>query len=369
MNVPPSELAVLVSRCHAGIETLFRGRGSRQELAAGLADLLRELDPAAGLTACLLRGSDVGFLAARSATGPVDAAQNTLLRSRLASIDPLALGVQSLSSSASGSRPLAAAILESGRYRGALLIQLGGDEASEAIDRTVALLSVCAPLVALRLALETLQGEQKELAAFALVGQAFLGLTHELNNALNSMMLQTSVVQLRADPQTRQDLDPVRQHGAQAAGLFCSLQHTVQERRERFYAVDLNGVVAEVLEEEPRLRQALTAQLAMETPMIQGTRVAVKQFVRLLLHGVCAGTKSALRLGTEKRSDGAALRVEIAESPAGMASEGVPPVDAVLWQNLDEVDRQAGRSLLRQLGGEIVVEPREGRLLLRVVWG
>ncbi len=108
---------------------------------------------------------------------------------------------------------LAAAIHEDGGPRGFLLIGLTGDTAAEEVACAEALLAVCAPTVALCGALETVRDEQAELARFALVGQAFVGLAHELNNALNSMMLQTSVVQMRVDQQARSDLAAIRQHG------------------------------------------------------------------------------------------------------------------------------------------------------------
>lgn len=44
--------------------------------------------------------------------------------------------------------------------------------------------------------------------------------------------------------------------------------------------------------------------------------------------------------------------------------------EALVWQNLDEVSRQAGPSLLRQLGGVLEVETHaEGGVVLRAIWG
>jgi hypothetical protein len=61
--------------------------------------------------------------------------------------------------------------------------------------------------------------------------------------------------------------------------------------------------------------------------------------------------------------------MEIADISAA-AEEGPEFADAILWQNLDEVARQAGQSLLRQLDGMLEVELRaEGGVMLRVVWG
>jgi signal transduction histidine kinase len=365
MSIPPSELAGALYHCQAGVEAVLRQDTDREKRAAGLAELLRELLPGSEWTACLLVGGATSSLVVRSASDSPDPKLISLLRSQIESIDPLALGVQVLPAVApGGGRILASAIHHEGRPRGFLALGLDGDGSMEEVARAEALLAVCVPSVALRWALETMRDEQAESARFALVGQAFLGLAHELNNLLNSMMLQTSVVQLRVEPQTRKELATIRQHGTQAADLLRSLQYVVQERREKSYAVDLNDTVAEVLEES-ELRQGVSAEFAPEAPRIQGTRGAVKQFVRLVLQGVRASTKSSLRWWTEKRQEGAALSVEIAATADGAS----PSAESVLWQNLDEVGRQAGQSLLRQLGGEMTVEQgRDGAMVLRVTW-
>jgi hypothetical protein len=373
MNRSLPELAGLLCRCQTGIAALLRQTSSREERAARLADLLRELMPTADLTACLLSRDGSSSLVVRSAKGSVRPEQMESLRSCVASLDSLSTDVQSLPAEGplAGLRSVAAALHEDDRRRGVLLIGLAGDAPVEDLACAEALLTVCASTMALRWELETVRGEQAELARFALVGQAFIGLAHDLNNALNSMMLQASVVQLRSDERTRNDLAPIRQHGAQAAGLLRSLQHVAQERREQSYAVDLNAVVASVLEEEPELRSRVAVQFAAEAATIPSTRSAVKQLVCLVLEGICAGTKSAVQVRIEKLADGAGLYLQVAEAPAGMAEEGSPPLaDAVLWQNLDEVGRQAGQSLLRQLGGTLEVERRaEGGVVLRAIWG
>lgn len=217
---------------------------------------------------------------------------------------------------------------------------------------------------ALRARCEALQREQAELARFALVGQAFLGLAHELNNMLNSMMLQTSVLQMRVEEQARQELAAIRQHGAQAAGLLRTLQHIVQERREKAYLVDLNSVLTEILEEQAELRRRVSPLLSPKAPPIPSTHSAVKQLLCLVLEGVCAGTKASVKAATGEQDGSALLSLTIAAVPDGAAD-----VDTVLWNNLDEVGRLAGPSLLRQLGG-IATSERTGAgdVMLRLAW-
>ncbi len=185
------------------------------------------------------------------------------------------------------------------------------------------------------------------------------------------MMLQASMVQMRAEPRERQDLATIRQNGAQAAGLIRSLQHVVQQRREKSYLVDLNSVLTDVLQEEVELRRRLSPRLGESVPPLQGTHTAVKQLVRLLLESVCAATKATVTAATDTQEGGAALSLTIADAPADLSTEGESPtIEAIIWQNLDEIGRQAGQSLLRQLGGVLTTERGgDGVLILRVVWG
>lgn len=219
-------------------------------------------------------------------------------------------------------------------------------------------------LAALRARCEALQREHEELARFALIGQALLGLAHELNNALNSMMLQTSVLQLRVDEQARQDLASIRQHGAEAAGMVRTLQHIVQERREKSYLVDLNTVLAEVLEENAELRRRVSLLPSQKAPPIHSTRSAVKQLLRLLLEGVCAGTKANVRTATCQQEGGAVLSLTIAGAQGETSN-----LETVLWHNLDEIARLAGPSLVRQLGATLTLERTgAGDVTLRLIW-
>lgn len=355
-----SDLVALLVRCRTGIATILQQSHTRQERAEALAKLLHELLPQSVLAACTLSGLGETSLTVHPAADPE---QKILLRSRLSTLNPLIDEVQRLpAETLPNARLIASAIHADDRPRGFLAIGLRMKAAKEDVVRAEAVLTAAASTLALGWSLETLQREQEELARFALVGQAFIGLTHELNNALNSMMLQTSVVQLRVDQQARQDLAAIRQHGAQAAGLVRSLQHIVQERREKSYPVDLNSVFLEVLEDETRFRNCVTLDLSSSAPIIHSTRSAIKQLVRLLMEGVCAGTKTAVQAATHEQAGSAVLNLRVS------AAEGDATVEALLWQNLDEVGRLAGQSLLRQLGGTVTVEQSDRAFIMRVIW-
>lgn len=377
MNDSSSELARILARCQTSLTAILRQPVALSQWADGLADLLLELLPRASLTACLLRGEGTVCLTIRPGRERSASEQKRLLRSKLASLDPVAPGVQKLPAEAlPGLHGLAAAIQADEHPRGFLVVGLPAEATVEDRARTEVVLTVVGPMVALRWLLAALQREQAELAPFALVGQALAGLGHELNNALNSMMLQASVVQLRVDPEVHPELASIRKHGSQAANLVRSLQHVIQERRENSYAVDLDSVLAEILEEETELSRRLSVaprsrrSEAGSVPRIHGTHSAVKQLLRLLLEGVCAGTKATVKAATGEADGGAALSLNIADAAAEIdTEEGPSAAAALLWQNLDEVGRYAGQSLLRQLGGALTTErANDGTLVLRVVW-
>jgi signal transduction histidine kinase len=372
MQTSLSDFPGILDRCQTGITAIFRQSAALPKRANGLADLLRELLPETALTACQLGCDSQVCLAIRSRNKQFDSSQEGMLQSQLSSLDPLVSRVLQLPAAAlAGLHGLASAIHEGERAWGFLVIALSDEAAAEERAQAEAVLTAAAPAVALRWMLEALQRERAELTRFALVGQAFAGLAHDLNNALNSMMLQTSVVQLRVDPQVRQELMAIRQHGAQAAGLVRSLQHVVQERREQSSEIDLNSVLTELLGEEPELHRRLVLRLGAESPRIHSTRIAVKQLLRLLLEGVCAATKAALCVETTFRDGGAILELRIPSATADLDSESgqAAAVETLLWQNLDEIGRQAGQSLLRQLGGVVTIEREQnGTLHLHVVW-
>lgn len=365
MTISPSDLAGAQRRCQAAAAAMARPESGGADRAGCFADLLLELIPGAGLAACLLSGAD-SPLALRPDDRANDREILRFLRSQLDCYDSRGEAVQRLPEGPSLDLRLRATTISAGkRVRGFLLLGLPSDTVDEEQRRAEMLLSVVGPTLGLCWELEAVRAEHDELVRFALLGQAFAGLAHELNNALNSMMLQSSVVQLRVDEEARQELAAIRQHGVQAAALVRSLQLVVQERREQFYPVDLNRIVAEVVE-EPELRDRVSLELATEVPWVRATRSALKQLIHLLLKDACDGTTGTVRVATSKRDGGVALDISLAATNENTAS----PVEELLWNNLDDLGRQAGQSLLRQLGGTLTVE--QGSIkgwVLRIAWG
>lgn len=370
MNGPSSDLAGLLDRCQNGIAAIFRQEATRSQRAGALADLLGQLAPPIAWSACSLRSEGAACLAIRPESD-AGSEPKRLFQSQLSSFDSLTSEVRRLpSETLPGQQVLVSAIHDRERPQGFLAIGLPVETAAMEAARMEAFLTVAASTAALCGKLETARLERAEAARFARVGQAFAGLAHELNNALNSMMLQASMVQMSVHEQARQELAAIRQYGAQAAGLIRPLQHAVQERRDNSYLVDLNSMLTEVLEEEAELRRRVSPRYSERAPCFQGTRSAVKQLVRLLLEGACAGAETMVTAATGAREGGAALSLTFAVPPPDLGADGeLSLVELLIWQNLDEVGRQAGQSLLRQLGGAVTMERLgDGALILHIVW-
>ena len=77
---------------------------------------------------------------------------------------------------------------------------------------------------------EAAERERDEFAGFALAGQAAAGLAHELNNLLNTIVLQASVLQLQVDDKFHPALDIIRKQANVSTGLLRVLAHVSGER-------------------------------------------------------------------------------------------------------------------------------------------
>jgi signal transduction histidine kinase len=274
----------------------------------------------------------------------------------------------------------AAAVVYGERAWGFLLLAQPRGTPADWIAVSGALLLGTARTLALLLQLERetrrrqeLQQQWDEAADLLLLGEAASGLTHEINNCLNSILLQASVVQMRASPELREELSTIRHHGRQAAALLHPLQQARQRQRERAQPVDLNQSVREVVAAEPDGPRLFRLELAPGLLPVQARRDGVRALVRWLLHTAqsrqppAAGPVSVRTWGDDAR---ALLAVEDAGPavPEPVAEHLFAEAEGLLDQPR-LLERLAGQSLLHQFGATLQAQARaEGGVTLTVEW-
>jgi len=134
---------------------------------------------------------------------------------------------------------------------------------------------------------EDRENEIRALEEMLLAGDAMLGFVHELNNILNGMMLQASVVELKAGESIRPEVEVIRKLGAQAASSLAFFARFRERYRQMKASVDLNDAVRAVLANERRILPVadhrLQPELVDEPVIVLAHPVALKQLIFVLL--------------------------------------------------------------------------------------
>jgi signal transduction histidine kinase len=142
-------------------------------------------------------------------------------------------------------------------------------------------------------ALEADQAEHEDDTPLRTAGEATDIITHEFNNVLNSILLQVSILKLRAPAELRPDLDVIRQQGANAGTLMRQLQQHRQQLRKAAQPTDLNRLVRETVAEESTRHGRAPVRLALADglPSLPAVPSEFRRLVQLLLvHAAAAGT-------------------------------------------------------------------------------
>jgi hypothetical protein len=214
--------------------------------------------------------------------------------------------------------------------------------------------------------LDSLRQELDDVADLILAGQAAIGLTHDLANHLNSMVLQASCIQMKVSQRLREELGLIRQQGAEAAALLRPLQHISKERRQRSGPTDPRPTLAGMFSAEETARFHLDLASDLLLPIPPG------DFRRLLREvlSLSAGDVQKRRLATVVRGKNTYLIVELPDVPfpgptiQDLFSGGIEPDD-----NRRVLRRLALESLLRQVDASLEVLPRtDGGTILEICW-
>jgi hypothetical protein len=370
----PADLVVAWGQALAALEPPFADNRPLQERADRVADLVYQLAPD-GLAACLLWADGPPVLACRGAAVLTPEGEESL-RQGLLHLDPRDAEVRRLEDLEKRlcMRTQAVAITHGGRGWGHLL--LGRPESAGGLDVSETLLLATARTVGLRCHLEAeaaLAREAHERLAevddVALLGDAALMLAHDLNDVLNTMILQASLVQMKVDAQRREELGMIRQQGRKAAWLLQPLQQTWQQRRHGSQTIDLNTAIRHVVAEGEAPPARL--ELADGLPAVPGTRSGLRRLVGTLLRLVASRQGGPVLVRTLAEDKGARLLVGDADLLT-TGEELINPFDAEngLFGGATLLEGLALQSLLRQSGGKLKILSRpDGALAVTVTWG
>jgi hypothetical protein len=152
---------------------------------------------------------------------------------------------------------------------GALTIGVAEGASAPFTAAVAALLALAAPLVGLHLQVEARRREERESQIEAVaVGDAVLGMTHDLNNHLNTMVLQASVVQIQVDDELREELAVIRREGNAIAARLRLLQEFRERSRSARVRVDLHELLGRAAGLVPSLCGRLAWKLAERLPAV-----------------------------------------------------------------------------------------------------
>jgi hypothetical protein len=221
---------------------------------------------------------------------------------------------------------------------------------------------------------QDLAEELEEQRRVVTVGDAVLGLTHELSNSLNTMLLQASVVQLSADARTREELTPIRSEGTAIARRLRLLQQFREESRSAQRDVDLNHELRRAAAALPDMAERIDWNLASNPPALSINRGALRRLLDMLLRAAqetISGQSSSLRVETRRQNGGMELvlsglrRGEKINHLVGMQSVESFERDADAI-----IERLAVESLLRLLEARLRLEQRSADTLAVILkWG
>jgi len=353
----------------------IRRDGDTADRAMEIAALLRQVTPTAKFAACRLDaqprpnlavkheeavGHNGAFLEQlRRQLGDFDTAQSAVVSF------PLRYGETELT-------VLVAPVAHISRCHGFLVLGLAADM-PEARRRDLNIfLDLAAELVRPYLELDNVQRvltatteAHRESADLVLVSDALGGIVHDLNNSLNSMMLQASLVQLKAAESLREDIAVIRHEGGQAAERLAVLQQFRELSRQSRSTTDLNTMVRDVLAADGEKLGHIQHALA-DRPLTLSTNTgALKRLIALLLRiASSAGRDAEIGVTTIEQNQRVQLVIEV---KPGRRLDGETPAESS--SVVGQIERLAAQSLARLTGAELTisVEPGTGGSL-SAVW-
>jgi len=207
--------------------------------------------------------------------------------------------------------------------------------------------------------------EQRELDEQLILSDAMLGCIHELNNILNSITLQTSIIELKCDSSITEVVEPIRTSVSRIAKKLQLFQGQRELRKAAKSVVNLNTLIAQCSEEGPA-DGAVQIQLCDSPLWINCNQQALRRLVTTLCRWSGPWKSDEYRIQTDlengqvvlrlmpKKSDGPRTPIDLAESTANSSNQ---------------LQRLATLSLARLTGGAIAADAGpNGEAALTIRW-
>jgi signal transduction histidine kinase len=224
-----------------------------------------------------------------------------------------------------------------------------------------------------------MEGELTWLRNFADLGYL---VAHEINNLLNNICLQISIVELTSSGKTSADLQHVRQMATETAAKLHRFQQLSQEFRPVAQPTDLNGIIQEVVAagatavtgKAGSLLPSVHLDLDRHLPGVLAARADLRRLVDILLQDAAAacasseGTEGTIVLRTKRLSDRIRLvREDAAPGVPESSRESLFEPFQIVRAGSDGLRLAICRAIVRRLGGNIFAEEPAGGGLRIVV--
>jgi signal transduction histidine kinase len=203
-------------------------------------------------------------------------------------------------------------------------------------------------------------------------------LAHEFNNVLNTIVLQSALLEPHMSAAARDDLAVIRKQANVLTELVRDFQRYRKRERQTHISTQLNLAVQKAFDKlsaiDPRFRNAIALDLDSALPDIRVSGFDLERLVRFLLGNACAA--AAYEVGSVKvhTCHGApgkvALHVE--DSGPGMAADSLDLAFELAMlprEGTNRLELAACKSIVRRSNGTIRATNRsEGGIRVVVEW-
>jgi len=181
---------------------------------------------------------------------------------------------------------------------------------------------------------------------------------HDLNNLLNTMLLQLTILERKGLPEELlSETAVIRQTGRQAAALLKHLQDHVRPETSPLLPLDLNELVREVFAG----RNGVRLELAAHLPRVQGRPEELRQALQMLVADIAASAPdSSLILARSEVAEDRVL-LHISDEGPSVSPEDLPRHFGPFFRprpGSDGVRLPVCRAMVRRLHGSVRAENR-----------